>query len=197
MLLSLFKLVDDRVCLRSGLGGKLLRLVLRHLDLALGLCLGALELFFRLRLLLLCGEGRLTRSFQLVRQLLAADLQTLDNILELAALGGGQQLGAFNDVILHPEALADRESVALAGYADEQLIGRAQGGHVKFTAAVFHALRFQREFLELGIVSGGGDLCAALTELFEDGDRQRRALNRVGTGAQLVDHREGGAVAEL
>ena len=147
VLLRLFELVDDGVRLRSGLCRKLLRLVLRHVDLALSLGLCALELLLGLSLLLLCVEGSLTRSLQLVGELPAADLKALDDVLELPALGGGQYTRPVYHIVLHAQPLADGEGVALARYADQQLVRRAQGGDVELTAAVLNPRGLESVFL--------------------------------------------------
>ena len=49
--------------------------------------------------------------------------------------------------------------------------------------------------LELGVVRRGGDAGAALAAELDDGDGQRRALCRVGAGAELVEEDETVAVA--
>ena len=49
--------------------------------------------------------------------------------------------------------------------------------------------------LQLRIVRGGGDRRAALSRVLDDGDGERRALGRVGAGAELIEEDEGAVVA--
>ena len=75
----------------------------------------------------------------------------------------------------------------LSGDADEQAVGGGQGLHVKLAGGVLHALGLEREHLDLLVVGGRADLRVTLLKFRQNGDRQRRALHRVGSAAQLVD----------
>ncbi len=89
-----------------------------------------------------------------------------------------------------PSFAGDGKGVALAGDADEQPVGGAQGLHVEFAAGIFHPGCGQGEDLQLAVVGGGHGADALPVEMLQDGDGQRRALRGIGARAQLVEEHQ-------
>ena len=87
--------------------------------------------------------------------------------------------------------LRNGKSVGPTGHADQQPIGRPQGLHIKLAAAVTDPGRIQRIGFQLRIMGGVGNVRSLLAQIFNDRHCQRRALDGIRTGAQLVDQHQG------
>ena len=87
--------------------------------------------------------------------------------------------------------LRNGKGVGPTGHADQQPIGRPQGLHIKLAAAVTDPGRIQRIGFQLRIMGGGGNVRSLLAQIFNDRHCQRRALDGIRTGAQLVDQHQG------
>ena len=193
----LFKLLYQRVSLSPCPRYYPLSFLLCSLDLALGVLtraarfvLGALLLGVRLR-------GKAVRVLDLLFKALPLLLELSDNVLELSALARHQLLCTVDDRRVHSEPLRNSKRVALAGYADEQSVGRLQGSDVEFAAAVFYSLRAQGKFLELSVVGGRGNFGVLFAQFLEYRRRESRALDGVGAGTQLVNQTERASIREL
>ena len=125
---------------------------------------------------------------------LTARFKRLHNVLKLSAVRAYELFGAVYDVHIHPESLAYREGVTLAGHAYEQAVCRTESFYIKLTASVFYPLSTQGKLLQLCVVSCARDFRALLSELFENRDCQRRSLDGIGACSQLVNQGEGGGV---
>ena len=89
-----------------------------------------------------------------------------------------------------PEPLGDRERLAAARQADRQAVGRRQRLEVELDRGVARARRRVGVGLELGVVGRRRDERAGPDEVVEQRLGQRRALGRVGPGAELVEQDE-------
>ena len=87
--------------------------------------------------------------------------------------------------------LRNGKGVGPTGHADQQPIGRPQGLHIELAAAVADPGRIQRIGFQLRIMGGGGNVRSLLAQIFNDRHCQRRALDGIRPGAQLVDQHQG------
>ena len=126
------------------------------------------------------------RLLVLFFELLAALLELCHHVLKIGVLAGNELPRPVNNAAVHSEALGNCESVALSGNADEELIGRRKGLHVKLTAGVFYPRCLERVHLYFGVVGRCGELRSVELQLFDYRHRESRALHRVGSRAQLV-----------
>ena len=155
------------------------------------------DLLFRLLFCLGLGGFRLLgallrlkrggpHGFHFVLHFPAALLQPPHHLLKGTAFLRYQGPGPVHDTLLHAQTAGNGESVGLSRDPNQQPIGGAQGGDIKFTAAVFHSLCLQGVGLQLRVMGGTGKLGALQAQLFNDGGGQRRSLYRIGARAQLV-----------
>ena len=107
--------------------------------------------------------------------------------LERALRLGQARAGVLDDRSGQTEPLGDRERLAAAGQPDRQAIGRRQRLEVELDRGVARPGRGVRVGLELGVVGRGRHDRAGPDEMVEQRLRQRRALGRVGAGAELVE----------
>ena len=110
--------------------------------------------------------------------------------LERALRLGQARPGVGDDRLREPEPLGDREGLAPAGQPDGQAVGRRQRLEVELDRGVACLRRGVGIGLELGVVGRRRDQGARPDEVVEKGLGQRRALGRVGPGAQLVEQDE-------
>ena len=80
-------------------------------------------------------------------QSLAFGLQLGEHILKPDALTAHLDLGRLDDLVRQAQPFGDGEGVGLAGDADEQAVGGAEGLHIKFTGGVLHPRRGHGEGL--------------------------------------------------
>ena len=142
------------------------------------------------------------RGAQLTRRLGAVALHELAHLLELfdgclhaRALGADAAARVVDDLLRQAQPLRNGKGIGLAGNADEQVVRRAQGVHVKLTRGVHDAGLRGSVDLELRIVRRGRDKRAALAPALDDGDGQRRALGRVRAGAEFVEQQQRPVIA--
>ena len=95
-----------------------------------------------------------------------------------------------DDLLGQAEPLGDRERLAPAGQPDRQAVGRRQRLEVEFDRGVARAGRGVGVGLELGVVRRRRDQRAGPDEVVEQRLGERRALGRVGPGAELVEQDE-------
>src|SRR2546423_9298852 len=100
------------------------------------------------------------------------------------------RVGAREYAPVQPETLGDRESVRRARQSDPQTEGRSQRVRVELHARVADAGCVEREGLQLWVVRRRGDEYATLEQRFEHSHRERCALVRIRTGADLIEQRE-------
>ena len=120
--------------------------------------------------------------FQLKLQI----IQLAENSIQPLILCGQMLLCGLDDPFRDTELLTDKERVRLAGYADAQLIGRAQSLEVELTACVDNALGFQCENFQLCVVGRCHQQDTTAAKLLNDGDCQSGTLRRVGACTQLI-----------
>ena len=163
----------------TGLGTGSFQLVFTLLDQFVALLTGSIQLMCSLILqaldLVLTG---LELQLQIV-QLAQNGVQTLVFCRKML-------LGRLNDPLRDAKLFADEEGVGFARHAHAELIGRAQRLQIKLAAGVDDSLCLESEHLQLCVVSGRHQKHAAAAQFFDDRNRQRRALCRVGTCTQLV-----------
>ena len=123
-------------------------------------------------------------------QPLALLLQLGQHVLEADGVAVHLGLGVGDNALVQSQPPGDGEGVGLAGDANQQSVGGAQGLHVELTAGVFHPRRGHGEGFQLGIVGGGGDQRPLTAGAFDDGNGQGRALDGVRTGSQLVKQQQ-------
>ena len=111
-------------------------------------------------------------------------LERLLVLREPAARVGDDRLG-------QAEPLGDRERLAAAREADRQAVGRRQRLEVELDRGVARRGGLVRVDLDLGVVRGRRHEGARADEVVEQRLRERRALRRVGAGAELVEQHEG------
>ena len=107
--------------------------------------------------------------------------------LERALRLGQARAGVGDDRLREPEPLGDGEGLAAAGQPDGQAVGRRQRLEVELDRGVACLRRRVGIGLQLGVVGRRRDQGARPDEVVEKRLRQRRALGRVGAGAQLVE----------
>ena len=113
-----------------------------------------------------------------------------ERLLERALVLGQARAGVGDDPGVEPEPLGDRERLAAAGQPDRQLVGRRERLEVELDRGVPGAAGRVGVGLELGVVGRRRDERAGLDEVVEEGLGERRALGRVGAGAELVEEDE-------
>ena len=177
-------------------------------DDALGIAAGLLVRLFQpdgeLRLQALGLAAGVLRGTQLTRRLGAVALHELAHLLELfdgglhaRALGADAAARVVDDLLRQAQPLGNGKGIGLAGNADEQVVRRAQGVHVKLTRGVHDAGLRGSVDLELRIVRRGRDERAALAPALDNSDGQRRALGRVRAGAEFVEQQQRPVIAIL
>ena len=110
--------------------------------------------------------------------------------LGLDALGREALARPLDDARVEPEPAGDLERVRRAGPAERERVGGRERLGVEADGAVERAGRRARPLLDLGVVRRRDRQRRALRELVEQGPRERRALDRVGAGGDLVEQHE-------
>ena len=100
-------------------------------------------------------------------------------------------LRLLNDFLGKPQFPGDGEGIALAGDADQQVIGGAQALHIKLAACVLHSRSGQSVHLQLAVVGGGHGPDPPPVEAVQDCDGQSRPFRGISPGAQLVKEHQG------
>ena len=95
--------------------------------------------------------------------------------------------GVINDIIRQSKTFGNGERITLSRDTDQQPISRAEGLHIEFAGGVLYSRRGHGKGFQLCVVGGGGSSGPQCPDVLNDGDGQRRALHRVGTGSQLVE----------
>ncbi len=95
-----------------------------------------------------------------------------------------------DDGRVEPEPARDLERVGRAGPAERERVGGRERLGVEADGAVERAGRRARPLLDLGVVRRRDRQRRALRELVEQGSRERRALDRIGAGGDLVEQHE-------
>ena len=119
-----------------------------------------------------------------------ARLESLDGARHVAALARQQPLrdleGARRDAV----TTRDRQRQALADAVVVELVARRAGGRVDVERRHLERRLRERERLHLREVGREDEQRAARQEVGQDADRERRALDRIGAGAGLVEQHE-------
>ena len=127
---------------------------------------------------------------------LALGLQAGDHLVEFPLAPGRQQLlGLVEHGALKAEAVGNREGIAAARDAPEQVVGGREGGDIEGHRGIFKAGIVVFERLELAEVGGGDREPGPLGQVAQQGDRQGRALGGIGAGAHLIEQHQAGARA--
>ena len=113
-----------------------------------------------------------------------------ERLLERPLVLGQPRPGVGDDRRVEPEPLGDRERLAAAGQPDREPVRRRERLQVELDRRVPGAVGRVGVGLELGVVGRGRDERAGPDEVVEERLGQRRALGRVGAGAQLVEQDE-------
>ena len=119
-------------------------------------------------------------------QLLARLFQVGEKVFKVLYILAKLFPGGFNDIVGKAQLLRDGKGITFAGNAYHEAVGGLQGLHIEFTACVYDAFRPHGVGLEFGIVGRGKCADPPYMAEIQDGDCQRRALGRVGSGTQLV-----------
>ena len=200
---GLFIFLDAAQLVRQGIC-----LVLHTLHQLMGFAAGGFQLFLALfdqgiTLFLGAFQGMLCfiaglfgfvlSGFQLQLQI----IQLGQNAVQPLIIVGHMITSGIDDAFRNAQLGTDEKRVGLTGHAHAELVGGGQAFHIKLTAGVHHARGFQRVNFQLGVVGGGHQQGALLTQPFQNADGQRRALCRVGTGTKFVDQGQGIGAGQL
>ena len=129
--------------------------------------------------------------------LLALLLQLGQYIFKIL-VGLADQIVCFlQNVLAEPQFTGNSEGIGLAGNADQQLVGRPQGLHIKFAGGIDHALRAHGIEFQFRIVGGCHHAAAHFATEFDNGSGQGCAFSRVRTGTQLVKQHQSPVIALL
>ena len=166
------------------------RLGARLLELAIGYCEAVGDLLLILGAILLEFAAHTLGLLPVLVHLEPARLESGNYVLELLVLGADQLLRAVDDFVGQSELRRDRERVRLAGCSDYQPIGRLQRVDVEFAGRVDKPVGLEREGFQFSVVRGRRAESSGGVYLLEYRYRERGALDRVGSRAQLVYEHE-------
>ncbi|MPN16282.1 hypothetical protein SDC9_163620 [bioreactor metagenome] len=98
---------------------------------------------------------------------------------------------------IEPETLRNQKSVAASGCADNQPVCRLKRIYIKFTGRVFDTVGFESISFQLGVVSSREAFGAGTLYIFENGNCESRAFNRIGSRAEFIEQSKRSFAAAL